>query len=474
MKVIRDGTIRLKRILCILVGVLLLLSLTPLFGIAQYDIPVGDDVLAFQAGVAQVWDETHSFGAVLKTSYEKTVEYYNSWQGTYFSSMLMHVLTGIMPVSLYWITPIVILLILIASTLYLSYVLAVRYLRLDWLSWLLIALTALLFQIQLMPNIKEGVYWLNTASLYTLSYCWLLLMFGFLLNANSSGSVFLRILLTILAALCAVAVGGGAFPLMIPAILISAWILFRTIANRDRYAALQSGFVLLVLTLCTVVSVGAPGNQARVVFEHGYYGSHGMGLIEAVFRSVQTGILFAAQSMDMAMLFFCGVCMVLFYEASKRSSIRFYHPILVLIITFGLFCMQFTPTFYTLASSGPDRLKNLIYFSLYWLAAVNMFNLEGWLIQKRKVDSYIGQIKEALARNGGAFAQYARKALIVLSILLIFLAFAQRESGFYANPSIRAAVEIKTGTAALHAEESRGNMKEGAVQGYQYGSSILP
>ena len=176
----------------------------------------------------------------------------------------------------------------------------------------------------------------------------------------------------------------------------------------------------------------------------------------------------------MAMLLFCGVCAAVFYEAAKRSSVRFWHPILVLIVTFGLFCMQFTPTFYTLASSGPDRLKNLIYFSLYWLAAFNIFNFEGWMIQKRKADSYLGQIRETLARNGEAFRRYVRKALIVLSVLLIFLAFAQRESGFYANPSIRAAVEIKTGTAALHAQESRDNMKEDTVQSYQYGSSILP
>lgn len=473
MKSVPVKPAQLKLILCILIGACLLISLIPLFCIARYDLPNGDDALAFSSGTAQVWADTHSFGAVLKTAFEKTMDYYNTWQGTYFSSMVMYTLTGILPVSLYGLTPVVALLVLIFSTFYLSRVLIVRCLKLDHLDWLLIALTALLFQIQLLPNVTEAVFWLNAVSLYTLPYCLLLLLFGFLLTANSSKSVFTRIALTVLAGLCATAVAGGAFSQMIPAILIVAWVLIRKIAGRDKYGAIQTGFVLLLLTLGTIASVGAPGNQARVTFEHGYYGSQGLSLFQATLRSVQSGVLFAAQYTGMAMLLFCGICGTVFFKAAKRTPIRLFHPVPVLILTFGLFCMQFMPTFYTLASSGPDRLKNLIYFSMYWLIAFNIFNLEGWMIQKHKADLFVTQFQELIKSRVVGF-RHARATVVLVVALFMFLAFAQREDGFYANPSVQAAVELHTGTAAKYTEQTKNNAQEGATQTFEYDSAILP
>jgi len=462
----------LKRITFMIIFVLLLLSLIPLIMIAKYDLPVGDDLLTFNVDAAQISTNKHALGAVFNVAYEKTVSYYNNWQGTYFTAFFTYLLSSFISISFYGLSPIIMLLAFVISTLYFSYVLATRYLKLDRVSWLLMSLTALLFQIQLLPSITEAFFLLNTAMLYTLSYSLILFMFGLILSANRSKTGFIRIVLTIFADLFAIAVAGGAFSLMLPAIFISMYILYCAIKNREKLNIVQTSSMLLLLIIGTVLSVTAPGNQARVAFENSYYGTQGLSFSMAIMRSIQTGILFVAQYSNIAIVLFAGICAVVLFKVAKTTEMRSYNPIIFFCVTFGLLCMQFTPTYYTLASSGPNRLKNIIFFSIYWFFIFNIFNFEAWMVKRYRVDTLIVEICNIFVKSRTPL--YRRRYIVLLIVTFIFLAFVQRDGGFYANPSIQSLIEIRNGTASNYAMQTRNNMQEDAEPTYDFDSVILP
>jgi len=464
----------LKVVLCILVGVLLALSLLPLLYIAQYDLPIDDDLQAYQDGTAQTWEETHSVSAVVRTAYDKTVDYYNNWQGTYFASFLMNMLPSVFPLTLYAWTPAIMLLALIISTLFISRVLIVRCFHLSRVDWLLVSLTALLFQIQIMPSIKEGIFWLSSACLYLLSYCNLLLMFGFLLIARTATSRAARIFSIAMAMVLAFALAGGAFLLMTPSILLTALLLYQDIANRDKRKIVHTSLLLLVLVLGTILSTTAPGNQVRMEYSQTHYGTHGLSLVMATLQSIQAGVIFVAKYSGFAMLLFSGVCAAAFYEAAKRTSVRFHSPILVFVVTAALFCMQFYPTYYSMATAGPARQENIIYFTLYWYYVFNVLNFEGWLTQKYKVDVYFSQMRDALAKHNASLIHFGRKALFLTIVILTFFAFAQRESGLHANNSVLAISEIHNGVAADHYQQGLTRLQSGLVTEETADSQILP
>lgn len=463
-----------KVVLCILIGILLLLSLLPLLYIAQYDLPTDDDLQSYELGTAKVWAETHSVSAVFKAAFDSTVSYYNTWQGTYFASFLMYLLPSVLPLSLYGWTPAIMLFALIASTLFAGYALTVRQFRISRADWLLISLTALLFQIQILPSIKEGIFWLSSASLYLLSYCHLLLMFAFLQIARTAKSGFMRAISGVITALLAFALAGGAFMLLIPTILVTAFILIRDIAGKNKRHIILTSALLLVLAFGTILSTTAPGNQLRMEYFRTYNGAQESNLIRAALQSIKSGVVFVGKYSGFALFLFSGVCAAAFYPALKRSAAQFYHPLVVVFATSALFCMLFFPTYYSISNAGPARQENIVYLMLYWYYAVNVFNLEGWLIQKRRADLWITELQSTMKGQNAVPARFLRRAILIAVTVLAFFAFAQRESGLHANNSVLAVSEISSGVAADHYQQLLTKLQGGSITDEAEDSQILP
>lgn len=467
--------VSIKVVLCILIGAALLLSLLPLLSIARYDLPTDDDLQSYELGTTKVWAETHSVGAVLKSAFDSTVTYYNTWQGTYFASFLMYLFPSVLPLSLYGWTPVIMLVALFASTLFIGYALIVRQLKRSRIDWLLISFTALFFQIQIMPSIKEGIFWLSSACLYLLSYCYLLSMFAFLQIARTAKSGFVRALTGVLAALSAFALAGGAFMLLIPIILSTAFILYRDIVGRDKRHIVQTSVLLLILLLGTILSTAAPGNQLRIVRENTQHaGSQLANILFSTIMSVKSGIVFVGKYSGFALFLFGGLCAATFYQTAKQSKGRFYSPILVFLATSALFCMQFFPTFYSVSNEGPARQENIVYLMLYWYYAVNILNLEGWLIRKYQADLWFADLKNTIEKQNAALVRFLRRAFLVVLAVLAFFALAQRESGLHANNSIMAFTEVQSGVAENHYKQLLIIQQGGSVTDMGKDSQILP
>ena len=102
--------------------VVLLLSLLPMLYIAQYDLPLGDDVI-YGAPVTSALQQDASVSSALSAAAGVVAEKFQSWQGTFSAIFLMALQPGVFGLSYYQITPYLMLGALIASTLLLTYTL---------------------------------------------------------------------------------------------------------------------------------------------------------------------------------------------------------------------------------------------------------------------------------------------------------------------------------------------------------------
>ena len=69
----------------------------------------------------------------------------------------------------------------------------------------------------------------------------------------------------------------------------------------------------------------------------------------------------------------------LLWRLAGRTGWRFPLPPLFTLVTFLFFSAQNAPHFYAASSAGPDRLRNIIYFSHFWVVLLNECYYLGWL-----------------------------------------------------------------------------------------------
>ena len=69
----------------------------------------------------------------------------------------------------------------------------------------------------------------------------------------------------------------------------------------------------------------------------------------------------------------------------KKMKYQFKMPILVTIITYGIFSAQLTPVLYAQNASFPPRLLCIVYYSMYWLVIINIFYWLGYINNKIEI-----------------------------------------------------------------------------------------
>ena len=93
----------LRRAICALCLLTLVLSVLPLYLMTGYNHPYYDD-FGFSAVPHQVWKETGDLGAALKAALENAARTRYTWQGTYTGTLLSTLQPGTFSEELYWIS----------------------------------------------------------------------------------------------------------------------------------------------------------------------------------------------------------------------------------------------------------------------------------------------------------------------------------------------------------------------------------
>lgn len=458
----------LKRLLCAAVSALLLLSLIPIALIARYDYPMGDDQL-FGASTAEVYRQTHSVSAAFTEAARVAEEKYVSWQGTFSGIFLMALHPGVFDLSLYALTPFLLIGALIAGSLFFSGVLMLGYLRTDKRSWLLLTLTVLFFSIQLLPSAREGFFWYNGGIYYTFFHSLFLTLGGVLLLCRRTESRGYLIAYGIVSAVLAGLIGGANYATALPCGIALVCAFADAVLRKRAGTAFAFAAALLTFGTAMYFSITAPGNAVRqaAVTAAGYAQT---GAPEAILLSLALAAAAVVKRFDMSALLLVVMTVLLVWPCiGAKTHFTFPKPAIVCLFVFGVFASQFTPSVYASTSPGPERLRNLAFFNFYWMCCFDAAYITGWYLKRKMHAAVCGD-----AGSPNRLTAFLRRhpAAVVLSCGLIVAGVLIRH-GLTDTTSACATLELWNGTAASHGAARYAELTDAVGQTAEAMSKLL-
>lgn len=387
-----------------IVSVFLLFALLPLFVIAHFNYPCSDD-FAYAGAIYSGIKNGSSFWQILRGCWETAMRYYSSWQGRYFDDIVSAFGVGTaVPEFYFWGTYLTLVLFVVAC---IGFVRMVAYRLCRWdsdISWIVsMLITAML--VLYVPYPSEAFYWYVGATGYTMAYALLLFLGQTLIAFYSAekGCSFKRcpqsldehsgsdretevsyqakktekqkVLFGILAVILTAMVGGSNYStgLLTAEILVVVCVLMLVLKKK-------CGFLLFILAeylLCFVkFNALSSGNNARMG------NVESLGAVGSILASLSQGAVFLKEWFRFPVFLFLVVVLLLGTYQLAKMEYSFRLPVLVTVISFGLYSSMMTPAFFAGATWGPGRLINLVYFSYYFLLAGNLLYWTGWAVHK--------------------------------------------------------------------------------------------
>lgn len=365
-----------KKNCALLSGLVLLLSLLPLYAISRYSYISADD-FTFLNGSLPVWESTHSVTDVIAAAVRETANRYYGWQGNFFFTFLMYLQPASFGEQHYWLSSVMVLTVFCLSMLYF-----LQYLLRDvmkasgaeaWLASILLTLMA----VQFCYEPVEGFYWHCGAVPYTFTFSLNLVFLTLFFRAvkqESAKACWLRIGPL---ALFAFLLGGSNYSsaLVTPMILV-LYLAYLLLQQEGRSRAIPVSVVLVFLLAGLVISIIAPGNAVRQAM------TGEPSAVKGIIVSLAYGAYSMANATTVPVLMgWLAICPIV-YKLAKRSELCFRWPLVVLVLLFGVYSALGTPCFYAQGFAIPERNINLIYFSYYPVVLTALFYVFGWAARK--------------------------------------------------------------------------------------------
>ena len=354
---------------------LFVLSMLPIWYLARYARPSGDDY-GYSYLTHAAWLDTHSLTAVFRAGVQTVKHYYNTWNGDWFTTFLFSLMPEVFVPWSFWIVPLVMTGVLIAATSRFLYEVCVKIFGMERADFVIFDSIVLFASFQYIPSTAIGMYWYVGAVHYIIPHAAALLALVAAWRFFKEGGIKWMIL----ACLCCFMVGGGSyFSSLIILMLYTVLIVF---AERRQK---RTVWLLLPLMICMVgfiIQCKSPGNVVRGGIGFGF---HADAVVTTILQSLWQGVvLIGVWIKEKTFVFLLLFLIVVFgWEALLRSksSFRYPLPILFVVIMYGCYSSQLAPEIYSAVdvSLGP---KTMQYLTFLLAAAVSVFYVEGWLIHK--------------------------------------------------------------------------------------------
>lgn len=355
--------------LCLTVLILLLL---PLLYVSRYNHPTGDDIL-YGADAHLVWEDTHSITRTIGSALRGVAHDYQTWQGTYVAMFLMRMQPTVFSEKLYFVTPFLIIGLLVGGYWYLLGQLRRYVIPLERHEQVGIWAVLMILSLQWVVSPGEAFYWYNGGMYYSGFYGITMLLFGLLCKyiftrrKTTLAGIFFLIFL----------VGGSNYLTLLWSILVllltAAWCWWKK--RPERLAV--TGAALFQLG-CFAVSAIAPGNAVRQAY------SAQLSAFKTIVFSLWQGTAYLRAWMNGWWILGAMLLLVFAMPAIQKMEFRFPHPFLVTAFLYGMFCTLSCPTFYAQSSTGPGRALNIIYYGFILTSYISLFYLAGWVYNRHK------------------------------------------------------------------------------------------
>lgn len=407
---------------------LLALSLIPILMLGRYDWPSADDYSYALCTHEALLQGQCPFAASVK----HIAACYEGWQGTFSAILLMTFTPLTASPLLYWLTPVVMLSSLCLGTFKLADTLARRALGGSWRQTVFLAAPILLLSIQFVLSPKDTFYWWNGAVYYTFTYGVSLLLVERMVAlklASTRGQVLWAVLPGALAALL---VGGSNYVSALASTLLCGlfllWFLWK-----DRKKVLPALLPAVVLWAGFLISVAAPGNGVRQASV-----APPISPVEAVVMSILKAGVDCLEWMNWPILLVFLLMLPMLWGLTERIAFRFPLPLAFSVFSFLLFAAQNAPHFYALGVSGPERLRSIVFYSFFWLVAVNLWYWLGW-------------VRRAVLPTLAGREQLLSRAWLVMPVVLVLLAATTVGFRYWdKSTSGRAAAALADGSAEFY------------------------
>ena len=431
-----------QNLICIILGVMLALSLIPIFIVADYDAAAGDDY-NYGAAAHQAFLATGSVIASIKAAWGTTVSIWYGWQGTWFDCFVFCLHPEVFSDRAYVIVPFIFLAMHFVGFLFLTHHFLVERWKFSGNYWLQIGLIYLLFEIQLVPSQKSAFFWWVGCVHYVMPMLMTILgiVWGdrFLMEHKAKDYVLLLIISALM--------GGVTYPaaLLLPISVFLLWLAdFVLGGKRDKRNALLL-IPLAELVIGLIISMIAPGNKVRSASDIGNGAEPANGIIDTIVSSFTMSVNEAATVFIgekgfalIALLLIIPITIVAFgtmasnfVSAKECEDIKkaFSHPILFVVVMFCLNASVYAPRVYAggIVSSGYVNFN-------FWTFLSCIIATEIYLIGWGMLVAEIGINKRIVGRkedddNGSAQENNVIMRVFsctVLVLLTLIIAFAAR------------------------------------------------
>lgn len=360
-------------VLCVLA---LILIVAPLMYIARYIWPCSDD-FGLSLWTLEAWKETGNIFYVLKRAWDYVVFNYLEWQGAYSSIFLMALQPDIWGPGFYRMGVIFIFVSLLYGIYWLSYVLMVKHGKSPKSVWLTItSLVTFAWFLRVMYT-EEAFYWWTGASYYTGFYSWAMMVVASMLCYYTDWEKYGKIrkcFLYIMGVLACMFIGGGNFPTTLLLLLISMGLSVAAFLYKKPAFKVILCYTVTVL-LALLVSVLAPGNNTHMTNDF----EANVSAIEAIYISIRDGLKYIVSWSNVSVVMLYVFLVPFIWQLVRSCGWKFRWPVLVTILSGGLYLAEFAPVSYAFGGYAPGRMINLYYINFYWLMLFNVFYWLGWI-----------------------------------------------------------------------------------------------
>lgn len=357
--------------------ILLLLSMLPIWYLAKYARPSGDDY-GYSALTHAAWLDTHSIWAVFGAAVQTVKQNYMSWNGDWFTTFLFSLMPEVFAPWTFWIVPFIMTGALIGGTSVFLYEVCVKMIGMAKEDFLIFNSIVLIASFQYIPSTAIGMYWYVGAVHYILPHMAALFALVAAWRFFTTGKY--RHLVA--ACIWNFAVGGSSYFSCLLLFLLYPVLIALGFRKNKKIVWLLAPFFICLTGF--VIQCKSPGNVVRGGEN---FGLHANAAVSAVLESlwqglVTIGIWFQEKTFVFVLL---AILAVFGWGAllKRTSSFRFRYPLLFVILMYGCYSAQFAPAIYSAVevSLGPATME---YLTFLLAAAASVFYIEGWMIGKIK------------------------------------------------------------------------------------------
>ncbi len=356
--------------------VVFIVGLIPLLYLSGYVHASGDDY-GYGAGTHAIWLETHSVFQTLARAAKTSVDYWHSWQGTWFTIFLMALQPEVFSPDGYWIVPWIMLAITIAATSLVTYYFLVNKLELKKGTWACINILFLLMMVQYFPRTKSAIFWWNGTVHYIVPYGLAMIavygMFRFVDTAKKRYFVYVCLSMFCL--------GGSSYLAPLLALVVLGYLLV-FIRNKKHiyWLLIPAGIELAGL----FISFIAPGNTRRGGEDFGF---HWMLVIETIAECFRQGTLAVAEYIQNAPFILVVFAMIAMFVTEallqKKEKKKFPLPLLFTVLMYCLYCAMYAPGIYAGVEVSGGVPNTIFQVFLLTFLAVLVYDV-GWFCSRRK------------------------------------------------------------------------------------------